>query len=83
MLVVNDGKAIIHGTKVDLMAEFTYLLHSLIKKEIFDADDIELCVKTAKLDEKQLNKEVIEKLNEVMNDCDDVDFITDLFNKLL
>ena len=49
MIKTNDGKTIAHGTKADLLMEFTGTAESLIRCTSITAEELIKAVKTAKL----------------------------------
>ena len=63
MLKSNQGEIRIQGTKLDLLAEFSMLVTHLLNQHVFDDDDIQLCLETAKKSdaEKQAKVDEIEQ----------------------
>ena len=63
MLKVERGATVIKGTKVELLAEVTTLIHELIVEEkFFSKEDIDMCVETALLTEEELDKKTADNI---------------------
>lgn len=66
MLVVNESTVAIRGRKLDLMAEFTALVHHLLNEDTFSEEDIDMCIKTAKKSDEEVEKEAKEALDKLL-----------------
>lgn len=69
MLKVERGATVIKGTKIELLAEVTTLIHELVVEEgAFSKEDIDMCVETALLTEEELDKKTEDKLRELSDE---------------
>ena len=58
MISINDNGTIsVAGTKLDLMAELTVIMRSMLDQQVIDADDLKGMVDMALTDKKKLEKE--------------------------
>lgn len=76
MLKVSKSSVDVSGVKIDLMAEFTLLTHSLIENGAFTEEDLDMCINTAKKSSEDVAreaKEAAEKLQKLQNAVDDED----------
>lgn len=63
MLKVERGTTVIKGTKIELLAEVTTLIHELVvEKDVFSKEDIDMCVETALLTEEELDKKTADSI---------------------
>ena len=63
MLKVDQSATVIKGTKIELLAEVTTLIHELVVEEsVFSKEDIDMCVETALLTEEELDKKTADKI---------------------
>lgn len=65
MLRSDDGTVEIRGRKLELMAEFSTLVNRLIKADVMDADEIDMCVDMAKKSDKELSEAVDKAVKEM------------------
>ena len=69
MLKVERGATVIKGTKIELLAEVTTLIHELIVEEkFFSKEDIDMCVETALLTEEELDKKTEDNLRNLSSE---------------
>lgn len=66
MLKADEGEIIIHGKKLDLMAEYTHLTNHLLKCGALSEKDIDVCVKNAKLSDDELQEKIEKIINKLL-----------------
>ena len=72
MLKVDNHTIIVNGSKLDLLAEFTALVHNLAEKKVFSKEDIELCVEIGLKPVDDVEKEAKEALQRLFNNLDNL-----------
>ena len=73
MLKVSESSVNVSGVKIDLMAEFTLLVHSLMENGAFTEEDLDMCIKTAKKSSEDVAREAKEAVEKLQNAVDDGD----------
>ena len=66
MLGINEGIIAVKGRKLDLMAEFTGLVHYLLTENCFSEEDLDMCIKTAKKSDEEVEKEISEAMDKLL-----------------
>ena len=71
MLKIDEGKIEVHGGQVQLQAELTQLMESLLEHDVLSKEDLQKCVDTAIQPLSDIIQDIIQKI------CED----DDLFEK--
>ena len=66
MLFINEDIIAVKGRKLNLMAEFTGLVHHLLTENTFSEEDLDMCIKTAKKSDEEVETEASEALNKLL-----------------
>jgi len=86
MLKAKAGHVEFYGSKIMILAELTQLINQLLVSEVIDNDDLEECVRLAKLSIEELDEELKEikkdKTEEEKLDSR-VDFMINLLRDIL
>lgn len=67
MLQIDNGTIKIKGRKVDLLAEFTHLIHHLIEREFFTKDDVKMCTEIAYMTEEEVDRRAEEAKRKIIS----------------
>lgn len=82
MLSIDSGKIAIKGIKLELMMDFSNLVHELYTEKIIEKDELEECFRIALLDEKELKEEKEKTIKSIKEHLDFPSKIDDLLEKL-
>lgn len=63
MIVVTSGTTMVHGTKIDLLVEFTCLVNHLLKeredgKPIMTKEDLDYCISLASMTDDEVREQM-------------------------
>lgn len=82
MIIVTDGKTIVHGTKVELGSEFCSLVNNLVngkdgKEPLFTEEDINYFISLAFLSHDELHSKAMDVLGEILDKLQNSEFSVD------
>ena len=81
MIFVNNELTMVEGKKVLIMAEFTQLVNTFLKKNHFTSEDVDLCIKTAMKSEEEIKSDIDKHLDNLTSG--DSDLSSDLVKSLI
>lgn len=81
MIKIDKGSMEFSGARIELYVELGLLLREVYQREIISHDEFEILVKSAKMSEEEMNKQMSDKLDDKIKFLDSMIEILEKINR--
>lgn len=81
MIKIDEGRMEFRGSKIELYVEFGLLLREFYQRKILSHDEFEILVKSAKMSEEEMNKQMSDKFDDKIKFLDSMIEILEKINR--